>query len=153
MRVFNICMSTYAAISHAWYMFRCVLWLEFADLLYIVQGFTPKAGTFLPFGAGSRLCPGNDLAKLEISIFLHYFLLNHRWLYLATFSSSFLTRRFLCKKHFQLLFFYSIETERFIYIFTSLRVKKNDVWWLRTLRMIVENLESLQSIQYQYNLK
>ncbi|KNA09937.1 hypothetical protein SOVF_148920 [Spinacia oleracea] len=38
----------------------------------------PKAGSFLPFGAGSRLCPGNDLAKLEISIFLHYFLLNYR---------------------------------------------------------------------------
>ncbi|CAO2835187.1 unnamed protein product [Amaranthus hypochondriacus] len=40
--------------------------------------FVPKAGTFLPFGAGSRLCPGNDLAKLEISIFLHYFILNYR---------------------------------------------------------------------------
>nr|QNS29965.1 cytochrome P450 [Nothapodytes nimmoniana] len=39
--------------------------------------FTPKAGSFLPFGAGSRMCPGNDLAKLEISIFLHYFLLNY----------------------------------------------------------------------------
>ncbi|KAL8249370.1 hypothetical protein R6Q59_006238 [Mikania micrantha] len=38
----------------------------------------PKAGTFLPFGAGSRLCPGNDLAKLEIAIFLHHFLLNYR---------------------------------------------------------------------------
>ncbi|KAI5647593.1 hypothetical protein M9H77_33598 [Catharanthus roseus] len=36
-----------------------------------------KAGTFLPFGGGSRLCPGNDLAKLEISIFLHHFLLNY----------------------------------------------------------------------------
>uniref|UniRef100_A0A803LIL8 Cytochrome P450 n=1 Tax=Chenopodium quinoa TaxID=63459 RepID=A0A803LIL8_CHEQI len=35
-------------------------------------------GTFLPFGAGSRLCPGNDLAKLEISIFLHHFLLGYR---------------------------------------------------------------------------
>ncbi|KAK4476478.1 hypothetical protein RD792_015632 [Penstemon davidsonii] len=41
------------------------------------DGFTPKAGNFLPFGGGSRLCPGNDLAKLEISIFLHYFLLNY----------------------------------------------------------------------------
>ncbi|KAA8515775.1 hypothetical protein F0562_018614 [Nyssa sinensis] len=41
------------------------------------DGLTPKAGTFLPFGAGSRTCPGNDLAKLEISIFLHYFLLNY----------------------------------------------------------------------------
>lgn len=39
---------------------------------------TPKAGTFLPFGAGSRLCPGNDLAKLEIMIFLHHFLLSYR---------------------------------------------------------------------------
>ncbi|GMN61502.1 hypothetical protein TIFTF001_030586 [Ficus carica] len=39
---------------------------------------TPKAGSFLPFGAGSRLCPGNDLAKMEISIFLHHFLLNYR---------------------------------------------------------------------------
>ncbi|XP_020582874.1 ent-kaurenoic acid oxidase-like [Phalaenopsis equestris] len=38
----------------------------------------PKAGTFLPFGAGSRLCPGNELAKLEISVFLHYFLLGYR---------------------------------------------------------------------------
>ncbi|KAH9627502.1 hypothetical protein KSS87_006193 [Heliosperma pusillum] len=38
----------------------------------------PKAGTFLPFGAGTRLCPGNDLAKLEISIFLHYFLLGYK---------------------------------------------------------------------------
>ncbi|KAI3731963.1 hypothetical protein L1987_63157 [Smallanthus sonchifolius] len=38
----------------------------------------PKAGTFLPFGAGTRLCPGNDLAKLEIAIFLHHFLLNYR---------------------------------------------------------------------------
>ncbi|KAL8130411.1 hypothetical protein V2J09_019566 [Rumex salicifolius] len=42
------------------------------------DGFTPKAGSFLPFGAGSRLCPGNDLAKLEISIFLHYFLLGYK---------------------------------------------------------------------------
>ncbi|XP_039124523.1 ent-kaurenoic acid oxidase-like isoform X2 [Dioscorea cayenensis subsp. rotundata] len=42
------------------------------------NGLAPKAGTFLPFGGGSRLCPGNDLAKLEISIFLHYFLLDYK---------------------------------------------------------------------------
>ncbi|KAL5795165.1 hypothetical protein ACOSP7_003759 [Xanthoceras sorbifolium] len=41
------------------------------------EDYIPKAGSFLPFGAGSRLCPGNDLAKLEISVFLHYFLLNY----------------------------------------------------------------------------
>ncbi|KAK8498313.1 hypothetical protein V6N12_055832 [Hibiscus sabdariffa] len=38
-----------------------------------------KAGGFLPFGAGSSTCPGADLAKLEISIFLHYFLLNYKF--------------------------------------------------------------------------
>ncbi|KAK1583120.1 hypothetical protein Q3G72_021151 [Acer saccharum] len=41
------------------------------------EDYTPKACTFLPFGAGSRLCPGNDLARLEIAIFLHYFLLGY----------------------------------------------------------------------------
>lgn len=42
------------------------------------DNFTAKAGTFLPFGGGGRMCPGNDLAKLEISIFLHYFLLHYK---------------------------------------------------------------------------
>ena len=42
-----------------------------------LQNLIAKAGTFLPFGAGSRLCPGNDLAMLEIAIFLHHFLLNY----------------------------------------------------------------------------
>ncbi|XP_072970343.1 ent-kaurenoic acid oxidase-like [Typha angustifolia] len=42
------------------------------------DGPLPKAGTFLPFGLGSRLCPGNELAKLEISVFLHHFLLGYR---------------------------------------------------------------------------
>ncbi|CAL5184208.1 unnamed protein product [Lathyrus oleraceus] len=37
-----------------------------------------KAGEFLPFGAGTRLCPGNDLAKMEIAVFLHHFTLNYR---------------------------------------------------------------------------
>ncbi|XP_047161901.1 beta-amyrin 11-oxidase-like [Vigna umbellata] len=37
-----------------------------------------RAATFLPFGAGTRLCPGNNIFKYEISIFLHYFLLNYK---------------------------------------------------------------------------
>ncbi|GKV10727.1 hypothetical protein SLEP1_g22051 [Rubroshorea leprosula] len=37
----------------------------------------PKAGSFIPFGAGTRICPGADLAKLQTFIFLHYFLLNY----------------------------------------------------------------------------
>ncbi|CAJ2669781.1 unnamed protein product [Trifolium pratense] len=40
--------------------------------------YTVKAGSFIPFGVGSRSCPGADLAKLEISVFLHHFLLNYR---------------------------------------------------------------------------
>nr|POE59688.1 ent-kaurenoic acid oxidase 2 [Quercus suber] len=36
-----------------------------------------KAGTFFPFGRGTRLWPGSDLAKLEIYTFLHYFLLDY----------------------------------------------------------------------------
>lgn len=42
------------------------------------QGYSPRAGTFLPFGLGTRFCPGNDLAKLEISVFLHHFLLGYK---------------------------------------------------------------------------
>ncbi|KAK8585578.1 hypothetical protein V6N13_050555 [Hibiscus sabdariffa] len=38
----------------------------------------PKAGSFMPFGAGSRTCPGADLAKIEMCIFIHYFVLNYR---------------------------------------------------------------------------
>ncbi|CAL0332990.1 unnamed protein product [Lupinus luteus] len=32
-----------------------------------------------PFGGGPRLCPGADLAKVEIAFFLHHFVLNYRW--------------------------------------------------------------------------
>nr|CBY78889.1 KAO protein [Aegilops tauschii] len=42
------------------------------------EGPPPRAGTFLPFGLGTRLCPGIDLAKLEISVFLHHFLLGYK---------------------------------------------------------------------------
>ncbi|KAM3753049.1 hypothetical protein ACB098_03G064600 [Castanea mollissima] len=37
-----------------------------------------KGKAFIPFGAGNRSCPGSDLAKLVISIFLHHFLLNYK---------------------------------------------------------------------------
>ncbi|XP_027336886.1 beta-amyrin 11-oxidase-like [Abrus precatorius] len=42
------------------------------------DGYNAKVGAFLPFGTGSRLCPGSDLAKLEMSILLHHFLLNYK---------------------------------------------------------------------------
>ncbi|KAK2372430.1 ent-kaurenoic acid oxidase [Trifolium repens] len=42
------------------------------------ENYKARAGSFLPFGLGSKFCPGSDLAKLEITIFLHHFLLNYR---------------------------------------------------------------------------
>ena len=60
-----------------------------------MQNQTPKAASFLPFGEGSRICPGTDLAKLQISIFLHYFLLDYKWVSLLL-HDSFLQIK--CKK-------------------------------------------------------
>ncbi|KAK6798815.1 hypothetical protein RDI58_006518 [Solanum bulbocastanum] len=41
--------------------------------------FNPWRWTVVPFGGGSRLCPGSELGKLEASFLLHYLLLNYRW--------------------------------------------------------------------------
>ncbi|CAJ2663909.1 unnamed protein product [Trifolium pratense] len=40
--------------------------------------FNSTKGTFLPFGWGRRLCPGRDLARFELTVFLHYFLMNYK---------------------------------------------------------------------------
>ncbi|GMY20746.1 beta-amyrin 11-oxidase-like [Fagus crenata] len=37
-----------------------------------------RAEAFMRLGAGSKFCPGSDLAKLVITIFLHHFLLNYK---------------------------------------------------------------------------
>ncbi|XP_016433147.1 (21S)-21-acetyl-1-hydroxy-apo-melianone synthase CYP88A164-like [Nicotiana tabacum] len=37
-----------------------------------------KPGCFLPFSIGPRMCPGSNLARLQISVILHYFLLYYR---------------------------------------------------------------------------
>ena len=34
--------------------------------------------SFTPFGGGQRLCPGLELSRLEISIFLHYLITSYR---------------------------------------------------------------------------
>jgi cytochrome P450 len=56
-----------------------ISYLNLKFLLNYFQDYSARAGTFLPFGLGTRLCPGNDLAKLEISIFLHQFLLGYKY--------------------------------------------------------------------------
>ncbi|KAF3440737.1 hypothetical protein FNV43_RR19023 [Rhamnella rubrinervis] len=35
--------------------------------------------SFTPFGGGQRLCPGLDLSRLELSIFLHRLVTTYRW--------------------------------------------------------------------------
>nr|BBM89985.1 pimaradiene oxidase 2 [Calohypnum plumiforme] len=40
---------------------------------------TPKPNTFIPFGTGHRICPGNELAKVESLIFLHQLVSTYSW--------------------------------------------------------------------------
>ncbi|KAF3437799.1 hypothetical protein FNV43_RR20555 [Rhamnella rubrinervis] len=39
----------------------------------------PKPGTYLVFGGGSRLCAGNMLARIQLSLFLHYLSTGYKW--------------------------------------------------------------------------
>ncbi|KAI5057957.1 hypothetical protein GOP47_0027972 [Adiantum capillus-veneris] len=39
----------------------------------------PKPNTFLPFGNGVHSCPGSELAKLEMLIFIHHLATKFRW--------------------------------------------------------------------------
>ncbi|KAL9274548.1 3-epi-6-deoxocathasterone 23-monooxygenase CYP90C1-like protein [Drosera capensis] len=43
------------------------------------KGLSTTSNTFNPFGGGQRLCPGLDLSRLEISIFLHHLVTTYRW--------------------------------------------------------------------------
>ncbi|KAA8531931.1 hypothetical protein F0562_006352 [Nyssa sinensis] len=38
-----------------------------------------NSNNFTPFGGGQRLCPGLELSRLEISIFLHHLVTTYRW--------------------------------------------------------------------------
>ncbi|EOY16689.1 Cytochrome P450 [Theobroma cacao] len=38
-----------------------------------------KPFSFLGFGSGPRMCPGMNLAKLEISIFIHHLICRYKW--------------------------------------------------------------------------
>ncbi|XP_048444017.1 abietadienol/abietadienal oxidase [Pyrus x bretschneideri] len=44
---------------------------------------------FAPFGGGARFCPGAELARLQITLFLHYFVTTYRWTQLKEDRMSF----------------------------------------------------------------
>ncbi|GMN29286.1 hypothetical protein TIFTF001_002375 [Ficus carica] len=41
---------------------------------------TVNSNIFTPFGGGQRLCPGLELSRLELAIFLHHLVTKYRWI-------------------------------------------------------------------------
>ncbi|GFZ15107.1 hypothetical protein Acr_24g0012970 [Actinidia rufa] len=36
--------------------------------------------TYVPFGAGPRICPGGEFARLEVLLIIHYLIINYEWM-------------------------------------------------------------------------
>ncbi|KAL2236337.1 3-epi-6-deoxocathasterone 23-monooxygenase [Sesamum indicum] len=52
---------------------------EFDPWRWKKVGAAISSNIFTPFGGGQRLCPGLELSRLEISIFLHHLVTTYRW--------------------------------------------------------------------------
>ncbi|KAF7809691.1 3-epi-6-deoxocathasterone 23-monooxygenase [Senna tora] len=52
---------------------------EFDPWRWEKNGAVASNNRFTPFGGGQRLCPGLELSRLELSIFLHHFVTTYRW--------------------------------------------------------------------------
>ncbi|RDX67913.1 3-epi-6-deoxocathasterone 23-monooxygenase, partial [Mucuna pruriens] len=53
--------------------------LEFDPWRWEKIGTGSTNNCFTPFGGGQRLCPGIELSRLELSIFLHHLVTTYRW--------------------------------------------------------------------------
>ncbi|KAF4383278.1 hypothetical protein F8388_009309, partial [Cannabis sativa] len=53
---------------------------EFNPWRWERTGNTVNSNMFTPFGGGQRLCPGLDLSRLELAIFLHQLVTKYRWI-------------------------------------------------------------------------
>jgi len=49
---------------------------------------TGPSNVFTPFGGGPRLCPGYELARVALSVFLHRLVTGFRYIYLHIEDSS-----------------------------------------------------------------
>nr|GEU85812.1 abietadienol/abietadienal oxidase [Tanacetum cinerariifolium] len=54
---------------------------------------------YSPFGGGARLCPGAELARLQIALFLHYFVTSYRWTQVKEDRMSFFPSARLARKN------------------------------------------------------
>ncbi|KAL3626715.1 cytochrome P450 [Castilleja foliolosa] len=52
---------------------------EFDPWRWKTMGNAPSSNIFTPFGGGQRLCPGLELSRLEISVFLHHLVTTYEW--------------------------------------------------------------------------
>ncbi|KAL3525339.1 hypothetical protein ACH5RR_013711 [Cinchona calisaya] len=52
---------------------------EFNPCRWKKTGASINSNTFTPFGGGQRLCPGIELSRIEIAIFLHHLVTTYRW--------------------------------------------------------------------------
>ncbi|XP_051120642.1 3-epi-6-deoxocathasterone 23-monooxygenase CYP90C1 [Andrographis paniculata] len=52
---------------------------EFDPWRWKEVGVIASNNLFTPFGGGQRLCPGLELSRLEVSIFLHHLVTTYRW--------------------------------------------------------------------------
>ena len=64
-------------------IFDCLLLMSYHLILILFSlqslSSTHITNNFMAFGGGVRLCPGSELARLEMAVFLHHLILKYDW--------------------------------------------------------------------------